>query len=586
MNKMNNSWWFRMKPRSILKTLEWFPYFALLEGEDWNKADSNAVSVSTNRSILITRRKYILSAHPEEVNCGYRSFMNGEFDSGDIESQARNDKASFEFYGFGYVDLDNIVRITKVGRLISENRMTNEIFLKQLLKIQFISPKSNEPTKILFPMQVFTRVVSRLGYLRISELAFIFGCTDFANVDMTIQAIQDFRCEYDRIKHPYRNQSEVKQLFVSHFLRVNPTIDNKPDTYLDYADSFTRALMYTGLFMTRGRSTNSEVYIPIHAEQKVRMLDNEFEYKPNLHNNTESYMNDFGDPFNIILPWDNITQRKEIVNDKLKTYSKILSKSKSLASEGSDINYLRNLAESTIYSNLVEADERLSRFILGERERDYIESVSKEEESRNEIIEKFNDILNGNDDLSALWLEVNTWRSLISINGKHTVKRNFQLEEDLTPRSFAPGIGNTPDMEMYFEDIIILPEVSLMSGVKQWEHEGSSVIDHVLKFKERNKDKNVYGLFLTKSLNVRLIWQYFILNKESWIGDTVPVIPLTIKQYIEIIEFIYEKNRDIESLIKLVIKLHEEALVAKDYKMWHESFDEKIKNWKKVEKSS
>jgi hypothetical protein len=31
-----NSWWFRTKPRSILKTFEWFPYFAELEGQDWN----------------------------------------------------------------------------------------------------------------------------------------------------------------------------------------------------------------------------------------------------------------------------------------------------------------------------------------------------------------------------------------------------------------------------------------------------------------------------------------------------------------------------------------------------------------------
>ena len=35
-------------------------------------------------------------------------------------------------------------------------------------------------------------------------------------------------------------------------------------------------------------------------------------------------------------------------------------------------------------------------------------------------------------------------------------------------------------MELYHDKYIIVPEVSLMTGVLQWEHEASSVIDHVL----------------------------------------------------------------------------------------------------------
>ena len=40
--------------------------------------------------------------------------------------------------------------------------------------------------------------------------------------------------------------------------------------------------------------------------------------------------------------------------------------------------------------------------------------------------------------MSALWLEVNTWKSLVSINGEKKVVPNFKMEEDLTPRAFAP----------------------------------------------------------------------------------------------------------------------------------------------------
>ena len=63
---------------------------------------------------------------------------------------------------------------------------------------------------------------------------------------------------------------------------------------------------------------------------------------------------------------------------------------------------------------------------------------------------------------------------------------NFTIEEDLSPRFFAPGKGNTPDMELYKDDYVIVPEVSLMTGVLQWEHEASSVIDHILNIMKNN----------------------------------------------------------------------------------------------------
>ena len=45
------SWWFRMKPRSILRTIEWFPSFAKLEGRDWNKKDEIKISARTGKAI-------------------------------------------------------------------------------------------------------------------------------------------------------------------------------------------------------------------------------------------------------------------------------------------------------------------------------------------------------------------------------------------------------------------------------------------------------------------------------------------------------------------------------------------------------
>ena len=150
----------------------------------------------------------------------------------------------------------------------------------------------------------------------------------------------------------------------------------------------------------------------------------------------------------------------------------------------------------------------------------------------------------------------------------------------MTPKSFAPGIGNTPDMELYTDEYIIIPEVSLMTGTQQWEHEASSVIDHVLSFIKDNNDKTVRGLFISSSINIRTKWQFFILNKESWVEKPVPVIPLTIEQYKFIIETIYNQNLEIMELIKVLEGIHEIAKKSQNYIEWFDNTRIYVQNWK------
>ena len=290
----------------------------------------------------------------------------------------------------------------------------------------------------------------------------------------------------------------------------------------------------------------------------------------------------FGNPHNIILPWDNPDGRKTIVIEKLKNYRRIVEEAKEIDGELviEELAQIEELIKTEDYETLVVADEKLSDNLLSINERIYIQSLSKTKEAREEIIEKFKDINDGNEDMAALWLEVNTWKSIVAINGEHRVKRNFKIEVDLTPKSFAIGAGNTPDMEVYVNGCILIPEVSLMSGVQQWEHEGSSVIDHVLKFIEKYENKKVYGIFISKKMNIRTVWQFFILNRESWVGKKVPVIPFTIEQYIDILTFIYGKNLNIHDFIKLISNINKNALESPNYMEWQKNINYLIKKWK------
>lgn len=589
------SWAFRMKPRSVSRTIEWFPGFAQLEGENWNE-ESAFISDGTKRNVKTVRRKYLLTSHPElsENNGTTREeFLKGIKDpKSDVESNARNDKASFEFFGFGYVDGAEKVHSTKTGDIIVAGRFNDEYLLKQMLKmyISYDNPvtvlKRNDVS--IFPMQLFLKVMEKFGEISKWEMSFLFMCSAIDELDSVYEAIDYFREKYSLLENKTK-LAEVKDIIESAKNRYFPHITNKVTSFLDYADSFERALNYTGIFLSRGRGNYTKIYIPDHAKIKFEMLCDNYNFTlPCTTTGISDYMKWYGDPFNIILPWDNPESREYIVKSKLLKLQMIINSlddPEILREKMSHIEDIeKGLNQPVVgYDFLVRADEILSSDILSINEKIFIEIGSKEQGARQEIIQKFDDIDAGTEDMAALWLEVNTWKSLVAIPGAHRVKRNFLMELDLSPKSFAPGTGNTPDMEVYVNGTILVPEVSLMSGVRQWEHEGSSVIDHVYKFVSEYKEKNVYGLFISKAMNIRTIWQFFILNKESWIGDKVPVIPLTIRQYIDVIDHIYREDKNIKDLVSLIEMINNNAINEDTFTSWEKNIEGLIGEWKQLQ---
>ena len=101
-----------------------------------------------------------------------------------------------------------------------------------------------------------------------------------------------------------------------------------------------------------------------------------------------------------------------------------------------------------------------------------------------------------------------------------------------------------------------------------------------MKFIENNKNKNVLGLFVANSIYSRTLWQFFILNKTSWVGSKVPIVPLTIEQYKNIISFMYDNNIKAIELINLLNNIHLSSLQIDDYNKWQNSMESIITNWK------
>ena len=584
------SWSWKTKPRSILKTVRWFPYFAALEGQDWNEKSIN-VSRKTGQPVHPVRRSYIYAAHRDEDQwlsaVAFEEYLSGQRDVNETEAHGRMDKGAFEFFGFGYVDRGGIIRVTRVGRRIQQGTFDEEDYLKQLLKLRLPNPVYQsgriKKEQFVFPMQLVLEAMETYGELSRNELALLFGCDTTDQMPLAMDAVGKFREQYAQLRNK-NYTAKVKKLFANVYAETYDKIENAVDSYYEYAEAFFRSLLYTGLFTVSGRSIATKIRRAEHSLTKVTMLREQFRFaQPDFHD-IDTYMEWFGDPDAVRLPWENPRERRTLIAQKAGMLAERISQEPESATSWqqlslSDIAQIKEAAEgSSDAAVLKDYEEQLHSDLISYHENYFIHVASRTEEARTQIFQKFQDILD-NEDMSALWLEVNTWKSLVAVQGDHFVKRNFRIEEDLSPRSFAPGTGNTPDMELYSGEYVILPEVSLMTGVRQWEHEGSSVIDHVLSFMKKYEDRRVMGIFLSSSLNERTVWQFFVLSRESWMGAPVPVIPLKITQYVELIKHMYEYEWKIDRLIELLEDISQYAGKCMDYREWWAEIPHRIRKW-------
>ena len=439
----------------------------------------------------------------------------------------------------------------------------------------------------VFPLKMIINLVYDLEYINRFEMSLALLCNDMKEYDKLLKAVKEFRKEYLSLENK-RDGNKCNALYRKIAEKYFSLEGKSEGTYFTMCDAINRALRFTGLFNISGRGNYTKVRIAEYARKKIEMLKNFYNYDYIKTENLDEYMDWFGDYDNIQLPWENEKNRKDLIVDKIILLEEKIDEYNS--KYGLDLKYDSNLYYKELDkrnkdTKLKVIENELVDQITSLNEKIFIQYTSKTESIRNEIIEKFEDIVSGDEDMAALWLECNTWKSLVAIDGEKDVKRNFTIEEDLSPRNFAPGTGNTPDMELYNDKYIIVPEVSLMTGVLQWEHEASSVIDHVLNIIKKHKTTKVTGLFISSRINVRTMWQFFILNKESWMGNPVPVIPLTIGQYMKILEYTYQNNLEIDQFNNLLQYIHKGAINCKNYEIWDKNIEKYIEEWKEKEVS-
>src|SRR5699024_11158686 len=141
----------------------------------------------------------------------------------------------------------------------------------------------------------------------------------------------------------------------------------------------------------------------------------------------------YGAVGNINLPWDDINNRRELTQELLETARKTVQNYDSNLLSVSLLDEFEIVIENTTVDlDLKDIEAELSQRLTESNIEFYERVTSKTEKNKKEILNRFEIILNNND-MSALWLEVNTWKSLVSLDGDKKVIPNFKMERDLTP---------------------------------------------------------------------------------------------------------------------------------------------------------
>ena len=63
-------------------------------------------------------------------------------------------------------------------------------------------------------------------------------------------------------------------------------------------------------------------------------------------------------------------------------------------------------------------------------------------------------------------------------------------------------------------------------------------------------------------------------------GSPVPVIPLTIEQYMKVLKYTYCNNLSIDEFNNLLNYIHEEAIKCTSYEVWDNNMEQYIDDWK------
>ena len=585
MKQVTRTWSVPTSPRNPYKIANELKLLSTFKGKIWNKK---------------TQLEFAMMLPSVESFEGVGSKAYSDFSARDRINRAPKS------FGFVRFDKDRIINITGAGKQLMAGTRIDELFLRQLLKWQYPSPnhadKNYSKNFCIKPFLEVLRIINALGGITKYELAiFCIPLLRYSDTAQVIQRIKKFRKSIQSKKSNIERKKYIKNVFCERFLHVyqedvalgnfrkregiartrEEFINTKIGNSKDYADAAIRYFRATGLF-----SISTRTYRLILKDEKKEMVNFLLSHTNPM---PKEYLPSPGDFLTYLgaadapkLPQDD---KKMLLNEIQQTIQ--LHKNRGIVIKADSFRDAKRLKKS----NVETIKDYKDRLIIQLEKKVIQKSQDKLKDFRNlgEIMDVFNKINErAYDEIPdrPLFFEWNMWRAF-SLLDDGDIKGNLKIDSNGAPVNTA--IGNMPDMECYYKDFVLVIEVTLSSGQRQYETEGEPVSRHVAqvaaRLKRDNDKRPVYGLFIASYLNPSAIAHFYIVRQTNvkFYGGKIKIIPLQLNHFLEMMKHAGEA-RGIKSvdIYKFVKWADNQAESSSDESEWYDAITRNVSQWTRV----
>lgn len=519
-----------------------------------------------------------------ETQCAFMDILREEqFFNGKGENDpafSARDRINRAPKSLGFVVLSPRISITPAGQALLTSKRKEEVLLRQMLKFQVPSPYHRPTTKAasfwVKPYLEILRLVRTMGTLRFDELQ-IFGMqlTDWRNFENIVQKIETFRIakvenqgNYKTFKAEYL-RNELTRVFEERIIngetQTRESNDASLDKFLrtqssnmrDYADACFRYLRATGLVNVShvGKSLSivperiEDVdYILQTVDRNPCFIDSEHDYI--------AYLGDAAVP-------------QLLTDDRQRLIAKLHTEFPQVAfNKDAEISVLKDLLADLTEQRKTDTLSRQVVEIKDYKLYDDIQNTFRQIEQK-ELYD------------APLMLEWNTWRAMTMLDGGE-IKANLNFDDFGKPLSTAQG--NMADIVCDYGDYMLIVEVTMASGQKQYDMEGEPVSRHLGKIK-KTSGKPCYCLFIAPTINEACIAHFYTLHRTniSYYGGKSTIIPLPLDVFQKMLEDSYKVSYTPNPHQVRHFLEHSNELVekCKDENHWFEEIKKSAINWLK-----
>lgn len=495
------------------------------------------------------------------------------------------------------------VTITPLGReILSGSPNYENIFLRYCLKWQLPNPaESGYQGFNITPFIATLHVINKVNELWSNEgnkpvglskeefALFIPVLTHYKDIEKTAKNIISFR-KTIRTLDPNDARIYVDNCFRETVIRVFEldkndefNITKKINNLYDYGDSAIRYFRQTNLLYYRGagRYIDLSPTRTVEIQKILETYDGSAKQFENLNTYLE-YMADINQP---ILPWEDLESLEKVYINLIDTAINLQNIiEQNYKGQGS---HKFNLVK-TKYQSPSEYNAKINelRTIIKILNTDYLILQERNLNNLPNYIEELNALATKRRTASGqapLNLEYYTAQTLIALDDARQIMPNYSVADDNMPTFTASG--DKPDIECYYDDFNMISEVTLLRGRNQWYAEGQPVMRHLRDFEDKNPDKENYCLFIAPIIHRDTLNTFWMGIKLGYEGKKQKIIPLTISQYITVLQKVIELKSKYNIRIKqknikdLIDDLYNSSENFTDSTEWIRTFDDIIENW-------